>query len=77
MSDSDGDRAGFRDGLESSEGDPRILAILNAVLSAAFAWLLVWGGSIIGMLEYGLTNVALVAAGLFLFTYIMSRSSTS
>ncbi len=77
MSDSDSDRLGFRDGLESSEGDPRILAVLNAILSAAFAWLLVWGGSIIGILDYGLTNVALVAAGLFLFTVIMTRSSTS
>lgn len=75
MSDTDGDRPGFQEGLESSEGDPRVVAVLNAILSVAFAWLLVWGGSVVGFLEYGLTNVALVAAGLFVFTFVMSYSS--
>lgn len=76
MSDPNGDRPGFREGLESSEGDPRVVAILNAILSITFAWLLVWGGSVVGFLEYGVTNVALVAAGLFVFTFVMNYSSS-
>ncbi|AHF98848.1 hypothetical protein HALLA_08205 [Halostagnicola larsenii XH-48] len=76
MSDSNGDRPGFREGLESSEGDPRVVAVLNAILSVGFAWLLVWGGSVVGFLEYGLTNIVLLAAGLFVFAFVMSDSSS-
>ncbi|SFS70699.1 hypothetical protein [Halostagnicola kamekurae] len=76
MSDADDDRAGFREGLESSPGDPRVVAVLNAILSITFAWLLVWGGSVVGVLEYGLATVGLVAAGLFVFTFVMSDASS-
>lgn len=76
MSDADDDRPGFREGLESSPGDPRVVAVLNAILSITFAWLLVWGGSVVGVLEYGLATVGLVAAGLFVFTFVMSDASS-
>ena len=73
MAGSDGDRGSFRKGLESSEGDPRVLVVLNAVLSAAFAWLLVWGADLVGFVEYSLANVAVVAIGLFVLTHVVTR----
>ncbi|ELY93415.1 hypothetical protein C483_05598 [Natrialba hulunbeirensis JCM 10989] len=71
----DGDRGGFREGLESSAGDPRLLIVLNAILSALFAWWLVWGAALVGALEYSLATVAVVAVGLFLLTHVMTRPS--
>lgn len=71
--DPDADGDGFRKGLESSRGDPRILFVLNMVLSTLFAWILVRGGDLLGMLEFRLTTVAVVAAGLVVLTYVMTR----
>ncbi|ARS90716.1 hypothetical protein [Natrarchaeobaculum aegyptiacum] len=74
MTDPDGDRKeGFREGMESSEGDPRVVVLINAVLSVLFAWLLVWGGELVGFVEFSVTNVALVAVGLFVFTFVASK----
>ncbi|WP_323172234.1 hypothetical protein [Natrialba sp. PRR66] len=71
--DSESRRDGFRDGLESSSGDPRLLVVLNAVLSGLFAWWLVWGADTIGMIEFSLATVAVVAVGLFVLTHVMTR----
>ncbi|WP_255168589.1 hypothetical protein [Natrononativus amylolyticus] len=73
--DADGDagRKGFRDGLESSQGDPRVLFVLNAALSALFGWLIVWGLDVLGVVDYGATTVAAAAIVLFALTYVMSR----
>ena len=73
MADPDTDREGLQEGLESSRGDPRVLVVLNAILSLLFAVMIVWGGSLIGALEYGLTTVAAVAAVLFVLTHVMTR----
>lgn len=74
MTDPNGDRKeGFREGLESSEGDPRVLVVINAVLSVLFAWLLVWGAELVGFVEFTTTNVALVAVGLFVFAFVLSK----
>ncbi|WP_306052901.1 hypothetical protein [Natronococcus wangiae] len=74
MADPDADRDGLREGLESSHGDPRVLLVLNAVLSTLFAWILVAAGDFVGMLEFSLTTVAAVAAGVFVLTFVMTRS---
>ncbi|ELZ04274.1 hypothetical protein [Natrialba aegyptia] len=71
--DSENRRDGFRDGLKSSSGDPRLLVVLNAVLSGLFAWWLVWGADAVGMIEFSLTTVAVVAVGLFVLTHVMTR----
>ncbi|ELY47451.1 hypothetical protein [Natronorubrum sulfidifaciens] len=73
MTESDADRDGFREGLESSRGDPRVLAVLNALFSVLFAVMIVQGASLIGALEYRMTTVAGVAVGLFVLTYVMAR----
>ncbi|WP_049921521.1 hypothetical protein [Halopiger djelfimassiliensis] len=63
---------GFREGLESSHGDPRVLLVLNAVLSAVFGWSIVWGGAVLGVLEYSRTTAVAVAVGLFLLTHVVT-----
>ena len=73
MADPDDGRSGLRDGLESSEGDPRVLALMNAVLSTLFAAMIVWGLSLVGTLEYSLATVAFAAVALFVLTHVMTR----
>lgn len=74
MSGPDADREGLREGLESSHGDPRVLLVLNAVLSMLFAWMLVTGADFVGMLEFSLASIAIVAGGLFVLTHLVTRS---
>ncbi|ELY76803.1 hypothetical protein [Natrinema pallidum] len=78
MSDGDTDRDGTGDGFEagvsSSQGDPRVLVALNAVLSALFAWAVVWGLSFLDVLEFGFVNVATAAILLFAMTYFVTMS---
>lgn len=73
MADPDAEREGLRDGLESSQGDPRVLVVLNAVLSTAFAVMFVWGADLIGALEFGVASVAIVAIAVFVLAHVMSR----
>jgi hypothetical protein len=73
MADPDADRDGFREGLESSRGDPRLLVVLNAVLSLLFAWMLVTAAELVGLFAFTLPAVAAVAIGLFVLTHVMSR----
>lgn len=73
MTEPDADRDGFREGLESSRGDPRVLAVLNALLSVLFAVMIVRGAALVGALEYQTTTVVGVAVVLFALTYAMSQ----
>ncbi|WP_418281862.1 hypothetical protein [Halorubrum sp. DTA98] len=62
---------GIREGLDDSSGDPRLVLLLNAVLSTWFAWTVVWGADLLGLLEYSLTNVGTLALILFALTYVV------
>lgn len=73
MADPDADRDGFREGLESSGGDPRVLLVLNAVLSLLFGWMIVAGAAVVGLVEVGPATVLAVAAGLFVLALVMTR----
>ena len=77
MSDGDGGppdgRKGFREGIESSEGDPRVLLVLNAVLSGLFAWAVVAGGSLLDLMAFSASNVVTVALVVFAMTYVITR----
>jgi hypothetical protein len=55
----------------ASQGDPRVLFALNAVLSSAFAAVVVFGLAFVGLLEFAWTTVALAASGLMLLTWVM------
>ncbi|WIV67980.1 hypothetical protein [Natrialbaceae archaeon AArc-T1-2] len=68
----DGD-GGFSEGLESSRGDPRVVLALNALLSTAFAWTVVWGLDLLGVMTFSLVNVATGALLLFVVTYVVTR----
>lgn len=66
------DEDGFEEGASGSQGDPRVLVLMNAVLSTAFSAIVVWGLSIIGAAELSLLNVATGAVLLFALTYVIS-----
>ncbi|GAB3676548.1 hypothetical protein [Halopiger thermotolerans] len=74
MNDEDSDYEGFEAGASSSQGDPRVLLAMNAVLSTLFGWTIVWGLSFLGFLEFGLINVATAAILLFAATYLVTMS---
>ncbi|MFC6771735.1 hypothetical protein [Halorubrum pallidum] len=61
----------MREGVEESTGDPRLIVLLNAVLSTWLAWTAVWGLDLLGVVEYGLTNVATLAIVIFALTYVV------
>jgi hypothetical protein len=74
MGDGDAEREGFEAGLSSSQGDPRVLLAMNAVLSTLFGWTIVWGLSYLDALEFGLVNVATAAIVVFSVTYLVTMS---
>lgn len=65
------ERKGVKEGLKDSKGDPRLILILNAVLSTWFAWTVVWGADLLNLIEYSLTNIATLALILFALTYVV------
>ena len=68
----DGDEPkGVRRGVEESTGDPRLLVLLNAVLSTWLAWTAVWGLDLLAVVDYSLTNVATLAIAIFALTYLV------
>ncbi|OYR85569.1 hypothetical protein DJ84_02220 [Halorubrum ezzemoulense] len=70
--DEGGDEAGIREGVERSSGDPKVLLAMNAVLSAWFAWMIVWGLDFVGTATLSLRNVATLAVILFAVTYVVA-----
>lgn len=66
------DGNGFEAGASGSQGDPRVLIIMNIVLSTAFAATIIWGLSVIGAADLTLINVATGAILLFALTYLIT-----
>jgi len=62
---------GIREGMADSEGDPRLILLLNAVLSGGFAWVVVWGLGRAGITEFSLANVGTLALVIFVATYLI------
>ncbi|OYR41153.1 hypothetical protein DJ82_01195 [Halorubrum sp. Ib24] len=62
---------GIREGIEESEGDPRLILLLNAVLSGGFAWTVLWGLDRAGMATLTAANVGLLALVIFAATYLV------
>ncbi|MFO8114116.1 MAG: hypothetical protein R6U01_01940 [Halorubrum sp.] len=61
---------GIREGVEESKGDPRLILLLNAVLSAWFAWTVVWGLDRLGVTALTAANVGALALIVFGVTYV-------
>lgn len=54
----------------ASDGDPRVLFVMNLVLSAAFASVLVWGLSYLDLTTFTLRTVAGYGLVVFVVTYV-------
>jgi hypothetical protein len=59
--------------MTNSQGDPRVLFVMNLALSTAFAVLVIWGLSILDVLSFGWQNVAVLAGLLMVVTHIVTR----
>lgn len=55
----------------ASDGDPRVLAVLNVGLSAVFSTVVVWGLSFVGLAEFTPVNVGLATLFLFVVTWVV------
>lgn len=56
----------------AAEGDIRVVLAMNAVLSLLFTWTVMAGLDFIGMVSFNWRTVALAAAVLFLFSYMVA-----
>lgn len=74
MDDRNEDPDGFSEGVASSQGDPRVVLAMNAVLSTLFAVTVIWGLSFLGIVEFGAINVATAAVVLFTMTYVVTMA---
>lgn len=53
-----------------AKGDIRVLIVLDVILSAIYATLVVWGLSYLDLAAFNVENVAMLAAGLAMVTYL-------
>lgn len=65
------EQKGIREGMEESEGDPRLILLLNALLSGVFALTVVWGLGRAGIAAFTAPNVATLAVIIFAATYLV------
>jgi len=59
--------------MANSQGDPRVLFVMNLILSTAFAALVIWGLAFIDVVTFGWQNVALLAGLLMVVTHLVTR----
>jgi hypothetical protein len=59
--------------MTESQGDPRVLLVMNLVLSSLFAWVVVWGLSFIDVLAFSWLRVAGLAFLLVVVTYAVTH----
>jgi hypothetical protein len=57
----------------TSQGDPRVLFVMNLVLSSIFATVVVWGLSFVDVVAFTLVNVASLALVVMAATYVVTR----
>ena len=57
--------------MADSKGDPRVVFVMNLVLSSVFATVLVSALSFVGVMTFAWDSMALTAAALMLVTYIV------
>ncbi|MFC7187485.1 hypothetical protein [Halorubrum yunnanense] len=65
------EQKGIREGIEESEGDPRLILLMNGLLSGVFALTVVWGLDRIGIAGFTAPNVATLALIIFAATYLV------
>lgn len=57
--------------MTSSEGDPRVLLVMNLVLSAMFATMVIYGLSLVVEVNFGWRNVAMGTLALMVLTWLV------
>ncbi|WP_435348218.1 hypothetical protein [Haloarchaeobius sp. HRN-SO-5] len=57
----------------ASQGDPRVLFVMNLVLSAVFAALILWGSEFVGVTEFTLGRFVVFTALLMVITHLATR----
>jgi hypothetical protein len=57
----------------ASQGDPRVLFVMNLVLSSVFAAGVVWGLELVGLVSVTIWNVASLTLLLMAVTYLVTR----
>jgi hypothetical protein len=55
----------------ASQGDPRVLFVMNLVLSALFSTVVVWGFAFIDVLEFSWRTVGVATLALMLVTWVV------
>ena len=55
----------------ASQGDPRVLVVLNLLLSFAFTAVVAWGMDVVGFAPFTWQNVGLGTLTLFLITWVV------
>lgn len=55
----------------SSDGDIRVLLVIDLVLSLVFASVVLWGLEIVGVTEFTARNLAVGTLGLAALTYVV------
>mgnify|MGYP006273188459 CR=1 FL=1 len=59
--------------MANSQGDPRVLFVMNLVLSALFASVVVWGLDYVGVLSFSLARIAVATGVLMVITHLVTR----
>ncbi len=57
----------------ASEGDPRVLFVMNLVLSAVFGTAILWGLDYVGLATFSTTNAAIATLVLMALTGLVIR----
>lgn len=55
----------------ASQGDPRVLFVMNLVLSGLFSTFVVWGLAFLDMLTFEWRTVGIATLGLMLLTWLI------
>jgi hypothetical protein len=57
----------------ASQGDPRVLIVMNLVLSSVFAVVVLWGFDFLGLVPFTPLNAATLAVLLVGVTYLVTK----
>ncbi|WP_416838108.1 hypothetical protein [Haloferax sp. DFSO52] len=60
-------------GIEWGEGDPRVVLVMNIILSSIFATVVIYGLSYLDLAAFTFVNVASLALILSAITYVVTK----
>lgn len=63
----------LKDGIESSDGDPKLALVMNAVLSALFTYTVLWLSEVVGIVTFTLERFVFLTLVVMLLTFLVIR----